>query len=87
MVLALGGGYQAYFKQDRDGAVRNPAEIDVMAEVARFCRKRQAYCHRSVAVPQIALLYSTAGIIGNHRDYILWDRQKQDKYRPEAKPK
>jgi hypothetical protein len=33
----------------------------VMAEVARFCRKRQAYCHRSVAVPQIALLYSTAG--------------------------
>jgi len=32
-----------------------------MAEVARFCRERQAYCHRSVAVPQIALLYSTAG--------------------------
>ena len=35
--------------------------MDVMAEVARFCRDRQAYCHRSVAVPQIALLYSTAG--------------------------
>jgi hypothetical protein len=61
VVLALGGGYQAYFKQDRDGAVRDPAEMDVMAEVARFCRDRQAYCHRSVAVPQIALLYSTAG--------------------------
>jgi hypothetical protein len=61
VVLALGGGYQAYFKQDRDGAVRNPAEMDVMAEVARFCRARQAYCHRSVAVPEIALLYSTAG--------------------------
>ena len=61
MVLALGGGYQAYFKQDRDGAVRDPAEMDVMAEVARFCRARQKYCHRSVAVPQIALLYSTAG--------------------------
>ena len=61
LVLALGGGYQAYFKQDRDGALRNPAEMDVMAEVARFCRDRQAYCHRSVAVPQIALLYSTAG--------------------------
>jgi hypothetical protein len=61
LVLALGGGYQAYFKQDRDGAIRNPAEMDVMAEVARFCRARQAYCHRSVAVPQIALLYSTAG--------------------------
>ena len=61
VVLALGGGYQAYFKQDRDGAVRDLAEMDVMAEVARFCRARQAYCHRSVAVPQIALLYSTAG--------------------------
>ena len=61
LVLALGGGYQAYFKQDRDGAIRDPDEMDVMAEVARFCRRRQAYCHRSVAVPQIALLYSTAG--------------------------
>ncbi len=61
VVLAMGGGYQAYFKQDRDGAVRDLAEMDVMAEVARFCRDRQAYCHRSVAVPQIALLYSTAG--------------------------
>ncbi|MHC4692351.1 MAG: alpha-L-fucosidase [Planctomycetota bacterium] len=61
LVLAMGGGYQAYFKQDRDGAVRNPDEMDVMAEVARFCRARQAYCHRSVAIPQIALLYSTAG--------------------------
>ncbi len=61
LVLALGGGYQAYFKQDRDGAVRDLAEMDVMAEVARFCRDRQAYCHRSVAAPQIALLYSTAG--------------------------
>ena len=61
LVLAMGGGYQAYFKQDRDGAIRDPAEMDVMAEVAQFCRDRQAYCHRSVAVPQIALLYSTAG--------------------------
>jgi hypothetical protein len=61
LVLALGGGYQAYFKQDRDGALRNPAEMDVMAAVAQFCRRRQAYCHRSVAVPQIALLYSTDG--------------------------
>ncbi|MDT8303753.1 MAG: alpha-L-fucosidase [Sedimentisphaerales bacterium] len=60
-VLSIGGGYQAYFKQDRDGAIRNPAEMDVMAEVARFCRARQVYCHRSVAVPQIALLYSTVG--------------------------
>jgi len=61
VVLAMGGGYQAYFKQDRDGAVRDLAEMDVMAQVAEFCRARQAFCHRSVSVPQIALLYSTAG--------------------------
>lgn len=60
IVLALGGGYQAYFKQDRDGAIR-PAEMDVMAEVAKFCRERQRFCHRSAAAPQVALLYSTAG--------------------------
>ncbi|HPA20686.1 MAG TPA: hypothetical protein PLU30_23255 [Verrucomicrobiae bacterium] len=60
VVLAQGGGYQAYFTQDRDGAVRT-SEMGVMAEVARFCRARQKFCHHSRAVPQIALLYSTAG--------------------------
>lgn len=58
-VLALGGGFQAYFTQNRDGSVRE-AELPVMAEVARFCRERQAVCHRAETVPQIALLYSTA---------------------------
>jgi hypothetical protein len=56
----LGGGYQAYFKQDRDGAIW-PEQMDTMAEVAKFCRQRQAFCHHSEAVPQMALLYSTAG--------------------------
>jgi hypothetical protein len=60
VVLSLGGGYQAYFTQNRDGSVRT-AEMDVMAEVAKFCRKYRAFCHRSAAVPQVALLYSTAG--------------------------
>ena len=60
VVLSLGGGYSAYFTQNRDGSVRT-AEMDTMAEVARFCRKYQAFCHHSVAVPQVALLYSTAG--------------------------
>jgi hypothetical protein len=60
VVLSLGGGYQAYFTQNRDGSVRT-AEMDAMAEVAQFCRKYQAFCHHSAAVPQVALLYSTAG--------------------------
>jgi hypothetical protein len=60
IVLAQGGGYQAYFTQNRDGSVRLD-EMDVMAAVARFCRERQAFAHRTVAVPQVALLYSTPG--------------------------
>lgn len=58
-VLALGGGFQAYFQQRRDGSIRLEL-VPVMAEVAKFCRARQEFCHRSEAVPQVALLYSTA---------------------------
>ncbi|MCX7825468.1 MAG: hypothetical protein N2689_07905 [Verrucomicrobiae bacterium] len=58
VVLAMGGGFQAYFTQNRDGSVRLN-EMPVMAEVAKFCRARQAICHRAQAVPQVALLYST----------------------------
>ena len=57
VVLALGGGFQAYFTQNRDGSVRLN-EMDVMAEVAKFARERQAYCFRSVQIPQVAVLYS-----------------------------
>lgn len=59
VVLALGGGFQAYFNQRRDGSV--PEErLPVMAEVAKFCRARQAVCHHALPVPQVGLLYSTA---------------------------
>lgn len=58
VVVALGGGFQAYFTQNRDGSVRLN-EMPVMAQVATFCRARQALCHCSEAVPQVALLYST----------------------------
>lgn len=59
VVLAQGGGYQAYFQQKRDGSIHD-WQMQVMAEVARFCRARQAFCHRAAAVPQVALLYSRA---------------------------
>jgi hypothetical protein len=59
VVLAWGGGFQSYYNQRRDGSV--PEEhLPVIAEVAKFCRARQAVCHRATPVPQIALLYSTA---------------------------
>jgi lysophospholipase L1-like esterase len=59
VVLALGGGFQAYFTQKRDGSIRDE-RVPVMAEVARFCRERQAICHHATQVPQVAVLFSTA---------------------------
>ncbi len=59
MVLSLGGGFQAYFSQNRDASV-NLWKMKLMGEVAKFCRARQPFCHRAVPVPQIALLNSTA---------------------------
>jgi hypothetical protein len=59
VVLALGGGFQAYFTQKRDGSIRDE-RMPVMAEVAKFCRARQAVCHRATQVPQVAVLFSTA---------------------------
>lgn len=59
VVLALGGGFQAYYKQQRDGSIF-PEQMPVMAEVAKFCRARQALLHHAQPVPQIALLFSTA---------------------------
>ncbi|WP_165220423.1 alpha-amylase family protein [Aquisphaera insulae] len=58
VILALGGGFQAYFVQRRDGSV-DLDRMPVMAEVAAFCRARQSLCHHAQAVPQIALLFST----------------------------
>lgn len=60
VVVALGGGFQAYHKQKRDGSIFDE-QMNVMGEVARFCRERQALCHRSEPIPQVALLLSTAG--------------------------
>ena len=59
VILALGGGFQAYYTQNRDGSVRLE-ELTEMAEVAKFARERQAYCHHSVQIPQVALLLSTS---------------------------
>lgn len=59
IVIALGGGFQAYITQKRDGSIREE-RIPVMAEVAKFCRERQAVCHHVEQVPQVAVLFSTA---------------------------
>jgi len=64
VILALGGGFQAYFTQNRDGSVRLD-EMKVMEEVAKFARARQPWCHHSVQIPQVALLLSTSDYHNN----------------------
>jgi len=56
-VMAMGGGVQVYFKQNRDISIQ-PWTIPIMAEIAAFCRERQKWCHKAVPVPEIAILYS-----------------------------
>ena len=61
VVLAMGGGVEVYFRQTRDGAIREAKDrVPVMADVSRFCRARQELCHHAEPIPQIGLLYSTA---------------------------
>jgi hypothetical protein len=57
IVLALGGGFQAYFTQMRDAAIRT-WQVPLMRDVASFARARQPFCHKAAAVPQIALVYA-----------------------------
>ena len=56
IILAMGGGFQVYLAQKQDGSIRK-WQIPLAAEVARFCRARQAFCHKAVPVPQIGLIY------------------------------
>ena len=59
-VLVMGGGFQAYFTQNRDASIE-PWTVPTMAEYARFCRARQPFCFQTKPVPQVALLYSSTG--------------------------
>ncbi len=57
VVLAQGGGFQIYYQPSRAGRI-DERHINVMANVAEFCRERQALCHKSRSASQIAVLFS-----------------------------
>jgi len=57
VVMAAGGGFQAYFTQKRDASIY-PWTMNIMAEVAAFCRARQPFCQGARPVPQIGLILS-----------------------------
>lgn len=58
VVLALGGGFQNYYPQKKDGSMYM-WQVALMKEVAEFCRQRQHYCHKARFIPQVAILNST----------------------------
>ncbi len=56
-VLAQGGAVFIYDVPQRSGRLTGWHQ-DMLAQVAAFCRKRQAYCHRTETIPQVAVLHS-----------------------------
>jgi len=58
-IMAMGGGVQFYFQQNRDLSLK-PWLATTLSEIATFCRVRQQFVHKAKAIPQIALLYPTA---------------------------
>ncbi len=55
-IIAMGGGVQFYFQQNRDLSLK-PWLATTLSELGTFCRERQSFCHKAQAIPQIALLY------------------------------
>jgi len=63
-IMAMGGGVQFYFQQNRDLSLK-PWLAAKLSEIGAFCRERQPYCHKATAIPQIALLYPTKSYMKN----------------------
>jgi len=57
-IIAMGGGVQFYFQQNRDLSLK-PWLATTLSELGTFCRERQAFCHKAKAIPQIVLLFPT----------------------------
>ncbi|MCW3116938.1 MAG: hypothetical protein JWM28_1020 [Chitinophagaceae bacterium] len=56
-IIAVGGGFQCYFTQNRDASIK-PWQIPVMKGLGDFMRLRRQFCKGAAPVPQIAVLYS-----------------------------
>lgn len=58
VTLAQGGGFGVYHQPTRSGYIV-PEIVSQLEATAAFCRARQALCHQSASVPQVALLYGS----------------------------
>lgn len=58
-VIAMGGGFQSYWQQNRDGTPE-PYHFRNMAELVRFTKERRPYSYENEIVPQVGLLYANS---------------------------
>lgn len=70
--MAMGGGFQVYFLQNRDASFQNTIDIKAMANLAAFCRERQPYCQYSKIIPQIGMWYSVEGWKKDNKGVYGW---------------
>lgn len=59
-VMAMGGGFQVYFQQNRDASFRT-VDVDAMEQLSTFCRQRQPFCQGTQLIPQVGVWYSLQG--------------------------
>ncbi len=57
-VIAVGGAYQDYVPQNRDGSPKM-WELENLKELSSFVLERKPFCHRGKQIHQVALLLST----------------------------
>lgn len=56
-ILSMGGGFQSYWIQKRNGSIYN-THFTLMKEISNFCRDREPYCFETEIIPQIGIFFS-----------------------------
>ena len=72
-VLSMGGGVQIYLAQQPEKGINNAHMIDVVEEVAKFCREREEFCHQKNTVKETCLLFSEKAYYDEHEDVPFHD--------------
>ena len=62
-IISTGGGWQLYNYQQGCGGTLQEWAIPEWVKVAEFCRERQHLCHKAKSIPQVGVIFSTAGSI------------------------
>ncbi len=55
--ISLGGGFQVYVQQKRDGSLENWM-LPIVGQVSEFCSQRKEYCFQGENIPQVAVFLS-----------------------------